>query len=326
MENVLVTIPTYNNNGKISALLESLKCQSYPHFDVLIILKPSIPSIDRILFNILDQYPSLHISVKKQRFGFFDEAMNIAFSDTAHDIIINTDDDAIVSRNWVQDHVNLHLRYPNIGIATGNVIERTNSKISDYLNTQKWRLNKHTLLDTPIDKKFLGYAMYPGKSGMLVDTGKRGNLIKTLKLRGVNMSWKPSTLGRFKLLCYTLRGTHNESAAGVKIIQHGFDAVYFNGAHVNHNFHESLSRGGAILSYPSLLSAESVLFSYNMANSYKIDLRILNYRTIIDNFIVKALTFNRNFGYKYGFSLAKYAIKNNLSPKLIRNELLKLVR
>jgi GT2 family glycosyltransferase len=324
MSNVLITIPSYNNKGSILKLLDSLKEQTYKKFEIAIFLKCSQTEFDKDLLDKIACYNSLSISIIKQQSGYFDEAMNLIFNYTDSGIVLNTDDDATVSKTWVSDHLKIHSKYPKIGMASGIVIENIlKSPIMNFLYNQKWRINKHTFIDKPISKIFSNFGMYVGKSGMLVDTGPKYN-IKTLKLRGVNMSWKAETLQGFKLLRYTLRGTHNEAAAGIEVLRRGYIPINFNNGAVYHPLHNSLSRTDSPLSFPSLLSIESVLFAYNTSKFFKIDLNILKKRTFVDDIITRIITKNKNTGYSTGFSIVKYSLEKSLSPKSVR-ELIKKV-
>lgn len=328
---VTVVLPTYKTRRTIFKLLNSLKRQSYKNFSIMLIYKEWSGYKD--IFNEIMEYKDLDVDFVKQDDGFFEEAMNTAYRKADGNIVLHIDDDAYVSSNWIQDHVDFHSKHTDIGIATGIVDESSSPdgkplpKLTMMLNNQKWRMNKHTLLDRPIDKKFKGYGMYIGKSGMLVDTGKKYDMIKTFKQYGVNMSWKKDALHDFKLLGYTKNGVRNEAAAALEVMRRGFDAVWFNGGAVYHPAQESyLSRGASISSVPIELTAESVLFAYYTSYFYEVDTSILRTRAFLDNIATSAITLNKNHGYKIGYKIAKCAIDEHWQPSRVRTALINALR
>ena len=323
---VIVVIPTYKRDT-VFKLLDSLQHQSYKNFDIMIIYKPW-EGYKKVLDKI-KEYKTLSIRLIKQNSGFFEEALNLAYRKADSDIVIHTDDDAWVDKNWITEHVEIHKKNKKIGMVTGRVIENIDQNgkklpLSIRIpNELKWLMNKHTLIDKPITKKFIGYGMYLGKSGMLVDTGKRYELIKTLKQHGVNMSWKLEALTGFKLPGFTLNGGGFEACAALEAIERGFIPVWFSKAVVFHPVHQSLSRSSTISKVPVVLTAERVLFAYyaKVIKSYKVDLNTLKLRNKIDRLISKFISKSAYMGYKIGYEIATKAIEENWKPAKVRYEL-----
>ncbi len=143
--------------------------QSHSSFDVMIVYKPWEGCKET--FDRIKEYSGLGIRLVKQDAGLFEEALNTIYRKADSDVVINTDDDAWASRNWIKDHVEPHRRNKKVGMATGMVNESTLPDgtplpfLTNLMNRQKWRMNKHTLLDRPIDSGFRGYGMYIGRSG-----------------------------------------------------------------------------------------------------------------------------------------------------------------
>lgn len=323
---VTITLPTYGDRNCIFSLLSSLKQQSYKNFNILVIYK-----LDRAKKSVIDrikEYRSLNIELVAQTKGMAADVINIAYAKADGDIIINTDDDAQVSRNFVKNHVELHNKHPEVGVATGLVDDRAKdasvSWMTDMLHRQMWRMNKHTIIDRPIGENFKEYGMYPGKSGMLVDTGKRYNMINTLKQHGVNMSWKKDALHGFKLPGYTKRAIGNEQAASLEAIKRGYTTVWFDGALVYHPWQESNSRSLSVKNVSPTLTAESVLFSYyiDRFTDYKIDLGTLKRRVNIDMLMSMVISPSASIGYRIGYNLAEGAIVEQWRPNRVRKELL----
>ena len=185
-------------------------------------------------------------------------------------------------------------------------------------------MNKHTIIDTPIDKEFEDYTMYIGKSGMLVDTGREYTMAKTLKQHGVNMSWKHDALEGFNLPGFTRYGGGNEACAALEVIKRGFMPVWFEGAQVFHPVHESLSRSASVFTLPVGLTAERVLFSYYTKNiaRYGVDLDTLKLRNRLDILVSSFISNSAKKGYEMGYEIAKEAIEKSWSAKKVRKELI----
>lgn len=306
--------------------MESLGTQSYKKFEVMIIY--SDQKKQGITLDAIKESKTLSLSFVKQDRGFFEEALNTAYRKADGDIVIHTDDDAIPSKNWIKEHIEFHMRWPKAGMATGFVIENAYADgtklnpIADFLNAQKWRMLKHTIIDKPIEDRFKNYGMYIGRSGMLVDTGRRENLMRTFRQHGVNMSWKQEALHGFKLPGYTKQGSRNEAAAALEVIKRSYEPLWFNRAGVLHPIQKSLSRGVGINNIPITVSVEDVLFSYYTSKTYDINIKTLRLRTRLDDVVARAATFNRNRGYSIGYEITKNAIQNDWKPEKIRKTLL----
>ena len=329
--NVTVALPMYNTGNTVFKLLDSLRHQSYKKFNMLLVYKEWPGCKDMI--GRIKEYKDLEMDFARQDAGRFEEALNTIYRKADGDIVIHTDDDAYASKDWIKEHVELHRRHKGIGIATGIVDESTFSDgtplpfLTRLLNEQKWRMNKHTIIDRPIDERFRGYGMYIGKSGMLVDTGIRYNLIKTFKQHGVNMSWKRDALHEFRLPGYTKQGGRNEAAAALEVLERGFLPVWFEGGEVFHPLQRSDSRSASIGSLPVELTAESVLFSYYVSKRYAVDLNALRTRVkLLDDPITKVMTAWENKGYAIGYSIAKEAVMHNWPPKRVRTALIKAIQ
>ena len=325
---VTVAIPTYKTRDTIFKLLDSLLVQSYSNFDVMIVYKPWDGC--KQIFDTIKEYRDLNIHMIRQDAGLFEEALNTIYRKADGDIVIHTDDDAYASKDWIRDHVELHKRHQDVGMATGIVDESIFPDgtplpfFTRLFNEQKWRMNKHTIIDKPIDKKFKEYGMYIGRSGMLVDTGRKYNMIKTFKQHGVNMSWKRDALHGFKMPGYTKQGGRNEAAAALEAIKRGFSTIWFNKGKINHPLQRSDSRSTSIRSIPAELIVESVLFSYyvNRYAGYEVDLEVLKRRTEIDSAVAKIVKLELG-GYELGYQITRKAIEQDWNPKQVRNALMK---
>ena len=322
---VSVIVPTYGNRQSIFRLLDSLAGQSHKDFSVLLVYKEKQGKKE--ILDRIKEFRKLNIDIITQKEGRFEEALNMAYSKADGDLGLNTDDDAYVDRDWIKDHVELHKKNRKVGVATGKVAETGRKGISGFemfLYREKWRMNKHTIIDRPIDKKFDDYEMYIGRSGMLVDTGRRANMIRTFKQHGVNMSWKRDALHGFKLPCYTKQGGRNEASAALEVLKRGYLPIHFHKGLAFHPLQESDSRSVSVRTIPRELTAESVLFSYYVDHfsDYGVDLKLLRLRTRMDHTMSRLMMLNKNNGYSIGYRIAKEAIEGNWKPDKVRNELI----
>ncbi|MCL4379212.1 MAG: glycosyltransferase family 2 protein [Candidatus Marsarchaeota archaeon] len=328
---VTVAIPVYGNRETIFRLLGSLENQSYKKFDTCIVFRHSDNvEEDKHTLDRIEGY-DLSINIMKQHRGGIPEAMNTIFGIDSH-VIINTDDDAYASKNWIKDHVGFHDKHKNVGMATGLVREvglRTGGiqgSIDRVLNAQKWRISNFAAIDPPIDDRFADYGMYIGKSGMLVDTGKKHNMIKTFKQHGVNMSWKGNAMQDLKLPPYAPRGHRYEAYIAMLMERKGYSVVWFDKGINFHRTHESSSRGKSITTVPPETIMTDVLFSYYVSRLYTVDLSILRTRTQISGIIAKTISSNKNNWYEEGYVIAKRAITRGWSPSKVRRELVGAIK
>jgi len=118
---VLVGLPTFNNGASgytIRRTLEALVNQSFRDFRVLVVYKPN-PGDGTL--DVVDEFSDkLDIEVRIQSDGFVEEAMNEIFKVAVdYDITLTTDDDAIPTKTWIQEHIQFHKNHEKIGIISG---------------------------------------------------------------------------------------------------------------------------------------------------------------------------------------------------------------
>lgn len=155
---VTVALPTYKNNGTtIRDLLESLSHQTHANFRLLVVYKPSDGDVTE---DVISKYKNLDIDIIYQKEGYFEETMNLIFSNANADILIITDDDAIPSKDWIRDHVNLHEKFPEVGMVGpyfGN-----GHKINVFKKIYSF------LMERPLDERMKDYLTYFSRTGIFV--------------------------------------------------------------------------------------------------------------------------------------------------------------
>ncbi|NON63037.1 glycosyltransferase family A protein, partial [Acidianus sp. RZ1] len=154
-----VAIPTFKNNGTtIVDLLNSLTRQTFSRFKTLIVYKDS-PE-DKTIKVIEKFRDKLDLEIIEQKDGYIEEALNLIFSNFEGDILMTTDDDAVLPNNWIESHIKVHEKYPWAGVI--------GSLGHGYNKSRFFMRLYNSLLESPLDKGMREYVNYFSKSGILV--------------------------------------------------------------------------------------------------------------------------------------------------------------
>jgi len=97
--------------------------------------------------------------------AFFEEAVNEIFkAATDYDITLTTDDDAIPTKTWIQEHIQFHKNHQKIGIVNGAVISQTlGGKCHEYLKPVRQLLGYYK----PIMRELRNYVEIINDVGLL---------------------------------------------------------------------------------------------------------------------------------------------------------------
>ncbi|EWG07961.1 MAG: hypothetical protein ASUL_02919 [Candidatus Aramenus sulfurataquae] len=288
--NVSIAIPTLCRPSLYS-LLDRLK--RYKDAEVILIYKGELRTKD-------------YNKAIEQKDGYYEEALNIALREASSPLLLVTDDDAIPSEHWVEDHVRFHEEHQRIGVLTGRVVGR---KWKNYPNALFQRLS-HTIYMEEYCAKFKEYTGFLTKTGLSVDRREHIGNEKTLAIAGVNMSIKREVYQGLQLPEYSLRGSYNESVIALHAIRKGFDAFYFSGGEVFHGGEESLSRSTNPLA-ERYLSIEKHAFPYAVWRVWGLNVALL-----------EELYHLARGEERVGIGIALKGIRNKLEPHKFR-ELLK---
>ena len=331
---ILVGVPTFNNSRfgySIRRTLEALAGQSFRDFRVLIVYRPS-PG-DRTL-DVIDEFRDrLDIEVKIQSEGFFEEAMNMIFETSRdYDITLTTDDDAIPTTTWIEEHINMHKQHEKIGIFQGTINGIFIVKCTEHLYALRHLIKYLLGYYNPILPEFKNYVTYINDMGLLACNDNAAKLIMQSNRSmyyngpgGVNMSFKSKLIDDFKLPGITIRGIYNEVLLMLHyIVKHSMHSALFNGGIVIHVERDSLSRPKNLKAI-FMSRVERGLLPY-MVNQFgiKVNLNKLKkyhrfitlYSGIRGSIIAKAN--------KVGIGLAIEAIENNYEPNKVRDKLIEL--
>ena len=122
-----VIVPTYKGSLFIPHLLESLGRQSFDDFEAVIVVKPSGDGTENIVrekCQVLD----LRYKILVQNEGYLTHALNMGMGNSNGDILLFTDDDAILPKDWVMNNIKSHFRFQSCGAISGGRVELTQAR------------------------------------------------------------------------------------------------------------------------------------------------------------------------------------------------------
>lgn len=119
-----VIVPTYKGSLFIPYLLDSLGRQVFSDFEVVIVVKPSGDKSENI---IRDKCRKLCLSYKilRQKEGYLTHALNMGIEQSVGDVLLFTDDDAVLPKDWVMRHIESHSIFQYCGAISGSRISLT---------------------------------------------------------------------------------------------------------------------------------------------------------------------------------------------------------
>ena len=311
---VTVSLPVYKDKDTLGLTLSSLAKQKFSDFKLLIVYKHS----NEDLLPIIDEYSKkMDIDIIHQDYGYIERAMNLVLLNFKGDLLINTDADAILTDNAIEDHINLHQKHPNVGIASGDVYPPYNVKTK---NKSIFSFMDGFVDYPPLNPLMIEYEDYISSAGMVVINPhykkKESVFTPSISIAGVNMSLKKEAIKNYFLEEITLNGLRYEERLALHATQKNFLSVHFKGALVKHIQRKSLSRGNYYY-----IGIEEGLSPYLFNRFYPINRsKLLLKRSQIEYFKLKSAikkdynNFSFFSGVLNGIRLSIKAMKNNLPP------------
>lgn len=113
---VTVVIPTYKRADILPHLLSALKRQTYPNFDLVVVVKPSGDGTEELL---RQESTALKINTVIQTQGHIVDAYFLGVKHSTGDIVALLDDDALPADNWLEETVKI-FQTSNFAGATGD--------------------------------------------------------------------------------------------------------------------------------------------------------------------------------------------------------------
>lgn len=141
-----VVVSTYNRNDDLIRCLDSLKSQSYPDFDVIVVNGGEIEPVRKIA----SDYPGHNIKVIEQKRKGVVEARNLGWRNSDADIICFIDDDIVTHPNWLREVISSFSESENIGGVSGpTIIPKEKREFRDQaILLQRFLTTRNILLKT----------------------------------------------------------------------------------------------------------------------------------------------------------------------------------
>ncbi len=244
--NVSIFIPTGNRASSLEKVLRSLVHQSYKKFEVLIVDYHSTDSTHQVI----TQYKKrLKITLIHQKTKGLSKAANLALKQAKGKIFIRTDDDVVMSKNWLEAVWTSFLKDRRVGGVTGpTVIPAAYRKYRDLFVIEK-KFKEGNLFWQLLGKLYFGYFMEgdPHRVSHWFDSGAfslgsnfpeatREKLHEVTNLEACNFSVRTKLLrkiGGFDIT-YSGVGEYYEPDAAYKIKRLGYKLVFNPKAMLNH--------------------------------------------------------------------------------------------
>ncbi len=133
---------TYNRKNFLSQCLDSFINQDYDNYEVIVVDDGSVDGTDQMVGeykkNVYSKVTFRYIKHEKNK--GLGAARNTAVKNAQGEVVAFTDDDSIVSRDWVSNIAKYHLRYPDVAAVGGlvfngfedNIIARIGQQIVTY--------------------------------------------------------------------------------------------------------------------------------------------------------------------------------------------------
>lgn len=276
---VSVLVPTYKRADLIGHVLEGLSNQTYPDFEVIVILKPSGDMTREIVARYKEV---LNLKLIVQTKGYVTDAINLGLENADGDIIAFLDDDAIPHPNWIQNHVETYKKMSNVGGVAGNVLSATLEDAEALLvkeEASEILPNHYKPFLESIGRKIWSrplegledYLVYISKAGIVeknYEISLRAQIyaVKSLLGMGANMSVLAQGIKGFSLPSNSwILGLAYEQYLGWHIWKQGYNLFFNPAAKVYHLAHgQTLSRNVKDIKKMCLRQVESGLLFYRL--------------------------------------------------------------
>lgn len=322
---ISVIIPTKNRAEGIKKTLESLKKQTYPDFEVIIVDGNSTDNTKEVCLSYNSDFPVAFIDGTGQ--GLVHD-MNIGWKYAKGDIIIRTDDDVFMSKGWLEainDTFNLS---GNIGGVTGPTIMpkeyREGRDIFSYQDSMK----KGNPMMKIIGRIYFNYLL-EGKAYRASHWFRSGAFglgsnyedclnikepIKVNNLEACNFSVKKEILkeiGGFDER-YKTTGDYHEGDAALKIKEKGYDLIFNSKAKLYHCPSTQGVFSKRQNSYYRMANFINFYFRHIKPNSLDKLLRFTTYVAFLNLYWTYKFVSTRNFGQLGGVIATPIVLAKNI--------------
>ncbi|QQR64192.1 glycosyltransferase family 2 protein [Candidatus Roizmanbacteria bacterium] len=244
--NVSIFIPTGNRALSLDKTLQSLTKQAYKNFEVIVVDYKSSDNTEAV---IKKYSKKLRIKVLRQKTKGLAKAANQALKQARGKIFIRTDDDVIMSKDWLLAIFDTFSKYKDVGGVTGPTVIPVAFRKNRDLFIIEERFKKGNILWKLIGSLYFGYFMdgQPRRVGHWFDSGafglgsnfpeaKNEKQHEVSNLEACNFSVRKNLLkkiGGFDTF-YSGVGEYHEPDAAFKIKGLGYKLIFNPKASLNH--------------------------------------------------------------------------------------------
>lgn len=210
---VSVVICTYNRANYLERCIESLRKQTYPNFEIIVVNGPSTDETNKIL----ERYQEIKI-VKQEKLNGLSFARNLGIGASNGEIVAFIDDDAVADENWIK-----YLVEGYIDESIGGVGGLVYGPKKTHLQFDRGTINK---------------------CGIPTAIRNDGELKKDefSIIMGTNSSFRKDILCEIGGFDIYFRYYHDESDLCIRIAKKGYKIVYQKDAFVIHDMAEGHNR------------------------------------------------------------------------------------
>ncbi|MFC2088647.1 glycosyltransferase family 2 protein [Calditrichota bacterium] len=171
---ISVVIPTYNRAKLLRKCIKALFNQSINLnlFEIIIVDDGSNDNTSEVLSKLIN-YRNNSIKIFKQQNNFSGSARNIGIKNASADIILSLDDDILADPNLIEQHLEVHKKYPNLETAVvGKVI--TSNRGIDIMNPDNRKISSIGITrhgDTLVDVNYFTTTNMSLKREFVVEAG-----------------------------------------------------------------------------------------------------------------------------------------------------------
>lgn len=127
---VSVVIATKNRDGSIIQTIDSILCNSHTTFEIVVIDQSTNDNCKRSMENYAEEP---RVSYHHTSTSGLSRARNLGIDQARSNLIAITDDDCIVSKNWLREIQKIFMDFSNVAIIFGNVFPAEHDASSGFI-------------------------------------------------------------------------------------------------------------------------------------------------------------------------------------------------